>query len=479
MKTESVSLRTVVVLIIAAGGVALTSSACRSGASENGGDGGSQSQCEIGGAGCECTEGGGCDRGLTCLSHFCVVVGDADGDTDSDSDGDSDGDVDSDSDSDSDSDVDADVDGDVDTDTDADVDGDADADADADADTDADADADGDADADADGDVDSDADTDADTDTGNCDGQPPTLVSGGLVTEHSTIQFQNMSYTMSHKLDIDEFEDGCVASISITLSNSLGCTLTLTTDERLLWSGWNKWAGGLAVGSVNFTADSFCPGFPDEAEGNYRYWDNLVTAEIVPGIMEIPGNTQESACIETTLTVRLEGTLLDSSNSSKTLQILPSEMVFSGDFLSTGNTGVSCPCRPECSGAACNADDGCEGTCGICEVDTDTGSDGDADTDADGDADGDADADADSDADTDIDTDTPVQCDAASPSDYCRDIASSTAGWEFGCCLMDAVRIYCESEDSPDAAIRYEICSETGTVCAFSSEDRKMACVAP
>jgi Protein of unknown function (DUF1566) len=93
------------------------------------GDSDCDTDCEIGSEGCQCTSGGACDDGLTCLSDLCVNTG-SDSDSDADTDGDTDSDTDADIDGDTDADADSDSDANVDTDTDADAGDDAGDDAD-------------------------------------------------------------------------------------------------------------------------------------------------------------------------------------------------------------------------------------------------------------------------------------------------------------------------------------------------------------
>jgi hypothetical protein len=234
-------------------------------------------------------------------------------------------------DSDSDSDSDGDTDGDSDSDSDADSDGDSDGD------TDSDSDADSDADGDADSDSDGDSDADSDTDTSEC-GQGPFTITGTFNTDVTDIKFTNAVVSIEHKRDVDQIEDGCITSVDLLLSTSGGCELHLIASD--MYSA----GGGLLVQELSFMADSYCPNFLDAKEGTYinEHEDGMIFVEIEPEGKKIPCTNAATCCFTSPLTVRLQGSLVESS-SDTALLINSTTIVVSGNFLSTGNTSVSCP----------------------------------------------------------------------------------------------------------------------------------------
>ncbi len=195
-----------------------------------------------------------------------------------------------------------------------------------------------------------------------CGGDPLTI-QGALRTNAADVQFDTVDVSIYHKRDIDEYEDGCITRIEITLTYGSGCQLHVIASGRYLWQG------GLAVSSVEFSADSFCPNFPDPTEGTYMDTGGMVVAEILPGVTEVPGYNVPESCVATTLTIRLEGALTRWADGAE-LVVLPTEIVVYGEFLSAGDTMTSCPCLPNCGGKECG-DDGCGGKCGSCPGMTD------------------------------------------------------------------------------------------------------------
>ena len=271
-----------------------------------------------------------------------------DGDTDGDTDTDTDSDADSDTDADTDTDTDTDADSDIDTDTDTDGDTDSDTDTDSDAGTDTDSDTDTDTDSDSDADTDTDADSDADVDTGEdtdsdtdaCSTVPK--VNGAMRTSASDIDFTAATISVSHKQDIDEFEDGCIAEIAITLNYGEGCELQVIASDRYALDG------GLAITELTFSADSACPNFPDAIEGVYSDLSGMTKASITLGKPSVPDYNSEESCLATSFTISLEGALLRGDDNNE-LMLSESSVVVSASVLSKGDVTGSCPCVPNWS----------------------------------------------------------------------------------------------------------------------------------
>jgi hypothetical protein len=172
------------------------------------------------------------------------------------------------------------------------------------------------------------------------------------------ITFDTAYVFVRHKQDVDEFEDGCITEIEIYLTYGSGCTLHLIANDRYVWQG------GLAIDDIIFTADSACPGFADANEGTYSGTSGMLKADILPDVKEVPDYNVSESCVETELTISLQGTIAREYDSAQ-LAINSTEIVISGEYPSEGFTTGVCPCEGSCSGAECG-DDGCGGSCGQC-----------------------------------------------------------------------------------------------------------------
>ena len=60
------------------------------------------------------------------------------------------------------------------------------------------------------------------------------VITGSLETSITTLNFDTATVEMYHKRDIDEFEDGCIADVKISLQSSGGCTLEVTAGRSYL-----------------------------------------------------------------------------------------------------------------------------------------------------------------------------------------------------------------------------------------------------
>ncbi|NMB74879.1 MAG: hypothetical protein GYA21_07085 [Myxococcales bacterium] len=182
-------------------------------------------------------------------------------------------------------------------------------------------------------------------------------VTGVLHAGTADIQFNEAAVGLSHKRDVDAAEDGCLVHIDLALSRGGSCQLELSAGERY------RWQGGLVLLEARFTADSFCPDFPDSAEGIYTGTLGLTLGEIEPGLRKVPDRNAATSRFVTTLTVRLQGVLTRADGAQ--LAIASSTLTVWDEFVSYGSTSVSCPCEPDCNARACG-DDACGGSCGEC-----------------------------------------------------------------------------------------------------------------
>ena len=84
-------------------------------------------------------------------------------------------------------------------------------------------------------------------------GSVPLSVQGTLDTGGANVEFDHVEASFTHKRDIDEYEDGCIVQVDVSLMNSTGCQLHVVAGNR--YNG----DGALVVQSFEFSADSFCP----------------------------------------------------------------------------------------------------------------------------------------------------------------------------------------------------------------------------
>ncbi len=193
----------------------------------------------------------------------------------------------------------------------------------------------------------------------NC-GVTPLTVSGGVVTPQGTLTFDTVAVTARHKQDVDAYEDGCLVELVIDLRRGAGCHLTVTAAERV------DAGGALEVRQVTLSADSQCPGFSDDQEGEYALSSAGHAGDVDPGITRVPDGNAATSCFPATLPVRLQATLTRTSPApALALALAGSTLVVSGDVTSTGSTTIHCPCVYSCDGRECG-DDGCGVSCGAC-----------------------------------------------------------------------------------------------------------------
>jgi hypothetical protein len=191
-------------------------------------------------------------------------------------------------------------------------------------------------------------------------GSADTQVTGVLSTELGDIDFDAVSVSVTHKQDVDPFEDGCIVHVQIDLQRGSGCHLSLVAAERVDVNG------RLEIREVTLSADSQCPGFPDDREGTYQLGGTPEVGDLAPGLVKVPDSNAPSSCFHSVMPVTLSGALVRTSPSpSVALALLGSTLQISGDFTSAGSMTASCPCTWSCEGLVCGSD-GCGGSCGAC-----------------------------------------------------------------------------------------------------------------
>jgi hypothetical protein len=164
---------------------------------------------------------------------------------------------------------------------------------------------------------------------------------------------EEVSIQLFHKLDIDEWEDGCISKYTMEFSKlGLGCKfhLEMNTSPDAVFN----------VTSAILEADSFCPGWSDADEGEYVLESSSLS---MCSTVEVADYMTESACVPEVV-VGFGGILnLVRKTDGKELDVDLSGMTVKGDMVSSGDTELVCP--EPCALKECGSD-GCGGSCGTC-----------------------------------------------------------------------------------------------------------------
>lgn len=169
-----------------------------------------------------------------------------------------------------------------------------------------------------------------------CDATRALEIGGALETDVSSVVFDRADVEIRHKRDVDPFEDGCVNEFRIELVAGAGCELTihardLLTPQSRLW-----------IDTIEFSADSQCPNFPDANEGEYVASSITADGSGIDGVLVIPEENTKSACYAGEYAIHLAGELV---RGDQRMEIYPSVINLRGDFRST-SSDRSCPVFP-------------------------------------------------------------------------------------------------------------------------------------
>jgi len=165
-------------------------------------------------------------------------------------------------------------------------------------------------------------------------------VSGVFKNSIQNISFDSVAVDVTHKRDIDQWEDGCIARVDIILSQKgTGCQLMVTASSTL--DSKEK----LAIQSMILVANSQCPDFADKVEGMYTLSRQGQGTGLELGITEVPDQNAKESCFNSTMTLRVGGEMRREGNADK-MRVEFSSFEIRGDFSSSGDESVSCPCRP-------------------------------------------------------------------------------------------------------------------------------------
>jgi hypothetical protein len=165
---------------------------------------------------------------------------------------------------------------------------------------------------------------------------------------------ETLTIQLRHKLDVDEWEDGCISSYAIDFSKAgTGCRFHLEMSTSANHA--------LAATAATLEADSFCPGWSDEDEGEYLLQSSTLA---LCSNAEVADTMAQSACIPN-VTLGFTGMLfLVRSGDGKPISVDLSALTLHGDVQSAGDAELPCP--DICAGKECGQTS-CGGSCGECE----------------------------------------------------------------------------------------------------------------
>ncbi|MEZ4266642.1 MAG: hypothetical protein R3F39_09715 [Myxococcota bacterium] len=193
----------------------------------------------------------------------------------------------------------------------------------------------------------------------SCTGKaPPSTPVGPLTLDLTEVAFASATVEVAHKRDVDAFEDGCIAGVTVRLTRA-GCVMVARTHPKVVETDPD---GHLVIQSLTFSADSACPGFPDAKEGSYSAqastpWtlEGPNLGVLAFGTDRVPGQNVASSCFVSTLEIRLFPSVL--RDGSKELGVLASTIALAGEFVSAGDVDHACPCAAQ-SDKGCGSDGG-------------------------------------------------------------------------------------------------------------------------
>ena len=141
---------------------------------------------------------------------------------------------------------------------------------------------------------------------------------------------------VSHKLDIDQVEDQCIAEVLIQSKVlNRGCEFSLLFRSDGV-------TPGLTLRHASFEADSFCPGWLDDREGTYTWTEGQSAPKLTVSPERVPDRVAERSCAPVVL--KVNGDIrMRSGFKSSTFRL--EDVVITGQFDSVGNTDAVCPAK--------------------------------------------------------------------------------------------------------------------------------------
>ncbi len=147
-----------------------------------------------------------------------------------------------------------------------------------------------------------------------------------------------LRFYTEHKVDVDLFEAGCVSDIKMEIEQGgAGCLVDLEFEAT--------GSGSFVLSSFSFTADSYCPNFPDELEGSYTAIGGISTeVKGLPSQVEMETGTEREVCLDDIhFGFKSEGEIQRSGDETERSFELILELY--GDHWSIGSTSADCEVR--------------------------------------------------------------------------------------------------------------------------------------
>ena len=160
-------------------------------------------------------------------------------------------------------------------------------------------------------------------------------VTGAVSNDVSPIDYTNGNVAVSllHKLDIDEAEDRCLASIDVSLSVLQGgCELRMKFST-------NPDNAFLELENATLRADSLCAGWSDSDEGTYTYQGG--ERPVFVGPQRVPDAVAATSCFTSEL--RFDGAIVLVREDGAELEANLSGLSIEGEFVSQGDPSLVCP----------------------------------------------------------------------------------------------------------------------------------------
>ena len=160
---------------------------------------------------------------------------------------------------------------------------------------------------------------------------------GSLKSDLTTLEFTVADVILKHRMDVDQWEDGIIAEVRITLQRDDGCRLEVKAQ------GCPDSLGYMPVTSVVLQADAFCPGWPQEREGLYVPVGTGPLGTIQLENVQVPGREQSNVCFDSSIALFLSASLQNAANGAP-LNIQPTDLAVTGRLWSTGDyhTAINC-----------------------------------------------------------------------------------------------------------------------------------------
>ena len=146
-----------------------------------------------------------------------------------------------------------------------------------------------------------------------------------------------LNFGTAHKIDVDRYESGCVSRVGLRIRpGGVGCEMNLELRPNS--------DGNYTLTSFTFSADSYCPNFRDELEGEYSTdgSDSSINYSM-PHQVDMETGTEDRVCLDNiNYWLSAEGTLRSDSGRERSFEL---NIELSGDHVSNGDTSADCDVR--------------------------------------------------------------------------------------------------------------------------------------